>query len=245
MNNRIDFSVFINLRYQQHLVCDQENIIILDVPCPDWFKKELILLPSKRKIVLIEGNQLSKELAKMIKKETLFNQDDNQQNTLLVFPGNGACFVKNSLPKEILGRFSQTNVFAKRGWYDNKDPLVIVGEINPDHLLMLNIKKVVVIDDVISSGNTMRKLYNRNYWKFPRADWFATSWIMQYPRVKVSSGIKGFEETITTSLVEGNQGQRVPINSLSTLLQCPAIAKEYATKCFRNPVVFLKILSEF
>jgi len=244
MHNRIDFSVFTELKYQQHIVCHNQNILILDIPYPNWFKEKLISLPTEQKFIFVETDKLSKTLTGMMKKEVLFCRNDNQQNTLLVFPGNGARFVKNLLPNEIVKKFSQTSVFAKRGWYNTKNPLVVVGEIMPQNLLMLNVKKIVVIDDVISSGSTMSKLYNCNYWKFPRADWFAASWLMQYPRTKVSSGIKGFQKTITTSLVEGNQGKRVSIDSLSTLLQDSEIAENYATR-FKKPIAFLRILSEF
>ena len=245
MHNKIDFSVFTELKHQQYLVSRNQNILILDITYPDWFKKELISLPSQQKFIFVETDKLSKALTEMIKKEVLFCQNDNCRNTLLVFPGNGACFVKDSLPNEIVEKFSQTSVFAKRGWYDTKNPLVVVGEIMPQHLLMLDVEKILVIDDVISSGSTMRKLYNRNHYKFPRADWFAATWLMQYPRTKTPSGIKGFRKIITMILVEGKQGQRVPINSLSTLLQDSEIAENYAVAHFKKPMAFLKLLANF
>jgi len=237
-NQKTDLSVFTNLVYQEHILCDEKNVIILDIPYPKWFKKEVISLQSQRNFVFVENDNLSQDLAKMIKKELV----NTEQDTLLVFPGNGSCFVRQTLSNKITNDFSWTSIFAKRGWYDDKNPLAIVGEIMPKRTLILGIKRVLVIDDVISSGITMRKIYQRNYWKFPQADWLAATWLMQSPRTKAPSGVKGFKKVLTTILVQGSQGKRVPINSLSTLVQEREIAENYAQKHFFHPEQFIQII---
>jgi hypothetical protein len=134
-------------------------------------------------------------------------------------------------------------VYAKRHWEPGIDPVVRVGTILPCQFLVLGVRNIVVVDDVISSGQTLRKLNRENNWRFPGATWFGASWVAQVPTMKAQSGLNGYARVLTACVVEDLRGRKVPINSLSTLRKEPSIARNYAERHFVNPTAFLILIS--
>ncbi|MDO8482475.1 MAG: hypothetical protein Q7S86_01490 [bacterium] len=120
-----------------------------------------------------------------------------------------------------------------------RNPIVTAGEVLPSRSVCPEIKTVLVVDDVVSSGLTLRKLAERNRHKFPQAIWYACTLISRLEKVK------GYEEVISVLYVPPDEhGKKTPINSLSTLQQDGEIQRAYATRYFKNPSKFIGLLSD-
>ncbi len=210
------------------------QVIILDEPLTENERSTTCGLETTdgQEVILLEDAQLATGLEKILKPLAV-------SRTLFVFPGNGANFPRRLSPT--CGTILGVGVRAKRFWIPGEDPEVSVGLICPERFLVLGVKNIVVLDDVISSGLTMRKLYKSNAWRFPGARWKACSWLSQaFPS---STAIRGYDEVYTACLVRkvGTIG-KVPINSLSTLRSNLEIADSYARRHFKEPERFLEIL---
>lgn len=93
-----------------------------------------------------------------------------------------------------------------------------------------------MIDDVISSGETVRKLRKENEKFIPMAEWQAVTWVTQE-----AAATKGFSAVFAVETV-GTKERKSPINSLSTLVECQKIAESYARRNFgERAESFLKI----
>jgi len=189
--------------------------------------KQLILLDTKKLAVDLEGS-----LQEIIQKE-----DD----ILFVFPGNGSNYPRAL--SQICQQSYGVGVYAKRFWTPGADPIARAGAIMPEIFMNLRVATIVVVDDVISSGQTMYKLYKNNEWRFPRAKWIGACWLSQVPQMKAISGVNGYERIVAACVVEGPNKRRVPINSLSTLRSEPAIAQDYARRHFSKGGDFLRLIS--
>jgi len=226
------------LQFGQHLYTEG-RIILLDVETKSSFEKSLMSLDTidKKELIVLDAQTLSAKLSLLLDDHKIYQQPND---VLTVFPGNGSL-----KPKEFM-RFKKNHqtayAFAKRYWEPGENPQVYVSEIMTDCFIDLKTTNILVIDDVISSGMTMQKLFEHNAWKFPRASWTAATWISQMPRQKAESGINGFSQMITAYITEGPGGKFVPINSLSTLLECPKITQNYALRHFAKPEKFLELL---
>ena len=212
------------------------RIILIDEPLSVDVRSELTNLRTTddQELIFIEDRSLAINLEKIlndiIKKE---------QNILFVFPGNGSNYPRKL--SQIWKNYPNTGVNAKRIWQQGTDPVAIVDIILPEMFLIMNIKTIIVVDDVISSGLTLRKLYQKNSWRFTQAKWIGTSWISQ----DLVNGIRGYEYIETSCLIKKYSGSgKVPINSLSTLRNNSEIAKNYAQRHFKEPEIFLEILQK-
>lgn len=157
-------------------------------------------------------------------------------STLVVFPGNGASIVRRYVPKGWLHAWNWIGVDAKRIWIPGEDPQTVVGRIADR--MMLGIKTIIIMDDVISSGATIRRIKELNEPWIPGAVWDAWAWVRQK-----SANTKGFSRVNSTEWV-GTFQRKTPINSLTTLLENPEIARSYAERNFSNPAAFLAALEE-
>lgn len=170
-----------------------------------------------------------------------------EKDVLFVFPGNGASSAKSlsgiCTHLDCLRDVSQFSVFAKRFWTPGSEPVAMAGQIKPEIFMNLAVKTIVVVDDVISSGKTMQKLRQNNSWRFPRAKWIGVCWISQEFTDQTASCLKGYERIFAACEIWG-RGKKVPLNSLSTLVECPEIARSYAERHFFNPEKFLAALKE-
>jgi len=221
--------------YGEYLYTESPIILVdvdvfwLDKTCLSWQKTI-----DDKKPLLFESAYLANLLELALGKYL-----EPCEERLVVFPGNGAIDAKDSL--EYWKDYNCVNVYAKRKWQVGNDPEVIVDEIFTE---WPSVKEILVIDDAISSGETMKKLCEKNANKFPEASWTGACWISQKPRSKAPAGIPGFKKAIAGLVVEGPQGRRVPINSLSTLIKDQEIAQKYTLRYFQDPEKFLRILEE-
>ncbi|MBI2427149.1 MAG: phosphoribosyltransferase [Candidatus Kerfeldbacteria bacterium] len=166
-----------------------------------------------------------------------FGEVARDQSTLLVFPGNGANVVRGYLPQEWLERCKWRAVEAKRIWEPGQPPRAIVGRISPQRLGSM--RCVIIVDDVISSGATIREIMHVNDPWIPNAKWYAFSWIRQ-----TSAFTKRFDGVYSAWEPVGTNTMKVPINSLSTLLAHPELADSYARRNFADPAPLLTLLGE-
>jgi len=158
-------------------------------------------------------------------------------STLLVFPGRGAEIVRSGLPDSWLVQWKWASVYAKRDWELGQSPRVSVGHIFPDGL-HLELTNVVIIDDVVSSGLTCKKLMIINNPWFPRARWHITTWVMQR-----AASLRGFE-IIRAVCSVGTKETKTSVQSLSTLLLDKEIASGYIERHIANKSGFLDLLEE-
>ena len=230
-------SRFNQLRYVTHLYTDG-RIILVDVPLESCTKEEMGRLKTVdgKELVFLETEQLAKDLEhfleELIKKE---------KDILFVFPGNGSNYPKSV--SRVCQEVNGVGVYAKRIWTPGSDPFAVAGSIMPEVFLNLFVQTIIVVDDVISSGQTMYKLHRNNEWRFPRAKWIAATWVAQVPQMKARSGVNGYDYSVVACMVEGPNKRRVPINSLSTLREQPAMAENYAKRHFSDSGTFLSLVS--
>lgn len=151
--------------------------------------------------------------------------DLDRSKTVLVFPGNGANLLKKYLSEDWLSNWQTAGVFAKRFWEPGQDPYVIVERIFPDYMA-LGIDKIVLLDDVVSSGMTFRKVREKNIPWIPNAQWLGATWIAQE-----AAKTTGFE-TVFSAKIFGSKNAKVPIISLSTLISEKEIAVSFAKRNF-------------
>ena len=148
--------------------------------------------------------------------------------TLLVFPGNGANLLRREIvsinPNWLSAWPYQEALKAKRLWEPGKPPEALVGRFGDS--VYVGLKQVIVLDDVVSSGDTCRQVYRHNYPYTPGADWLACTWVAQ--RSARLRGFKGLDALVWA----GTSAQRAPINSLSTLIERPEICRIYAERNF-------------
>lgn len=215
------------------------RIILLDVETGPSLRQSLLSLKTidLKELIVLDASVMSGKLASMLEDSQWYG---NNSQVLTVFPGNGSL-----KPKDFLRMAPGQKVayaFAKRYWKPGENPLIHVGEIQTESFLHPEITTIIAIDDVVSSGQTMQKLCERNAWKFPRASWHAATWLTQVPRQKGLAGINGYAQMIAAFVAEGPNGKLAPINSLSTLQECPEIAASYARRHFADPQQFLSLI---
>lgn len=155
--------------------------------------------------------------------------------TLLIFPGNGANVLRRYIPIEWLDNWQCINVSAKRFWQPGSYPRVIVNPVVANKVLV-GFKMVVVIDDVVSSGLTMKLIREKSMPWLPGVRWNFVTWVMQR-----SANIRGYDLSNVAEFV-GTPGTKAPINSLSTLMQNQLILRDYASRHIRDPDNFIKFI---
>ena len=219
----------------RHLVVTDGRIILVDEHLSDGARKNLEELETAdgKEVLFLEDTELATGLEEFLA--------EIPRNTLLVFPGNGSNYPRKL--SRVCGEFTAVEVQAKRCWIPGSNPVVTIGLIFPERFLVLGIESILVVDDVVSSGLTMRKLYQNNAWRFPGARWQGAAWISQLPQGNARSGIRGYDFLLVACLVRKTSEGRVPVNSLSTLRQNPEIAESYARRHFRWPEEFLRLIS--
>lgn len=212
------------------------RVILVDVPFNAETSAELLNLRSidGRELLLLDVQEAADLL------EVFLGKVSEHEDALFVFPGNGSNYPKSRslICREVHG----VGVYAKRIWTPGTDPIAIAGTIAPEVFMDLRTRLIIVVDDVISSGQTMYKLYRNNEWRFPRAEWIGVTWFSQALCMKSSSGVKGYNSVFASFLVEGVSGKKVPINSLSTLREQPAIAESYANRHYADVKKFLQLI---
>ena len=228
---------FKQLSYAKYLYTDG-RIILVDVPLEPRAKEAMGCLKTVdgKEFVFLETEQLAMDLERFLEELV-----GGEKNILFVFPGNGSNYPKSV--SRICQEATGVGVFAKRIWTPGSDPFAVAGSIMPEVFLNLFVQTIVVVDDVISSGQTMYRLHRNNEWRFPRAKWIAATWVAQIPQMKARSGVSGYDRSVVACIVEGPNKRRVPINSLSTLREQPVITENYAKRYFLDASAFLRFIS--
>lgn len=184
------------------------------------------------------GRVLSgRKMTEMIENWELWNYFDPER-TLVVFAGHGSGYVRQHLSSDFFQKWLMVDVFAKRDWErgaEGANPYAMVGRMS-DYHLTYGVQSIVVVDDVISSGVTMRKLYDMNSPWFPGALWFGVTWIKQN-----ATTLKRFHN-VYAAVEVGDSNFRVPINSVSTLIEKIEVRLDYAKCNFSNPEPFLQAI---
>lgn len=187
-------------------------------------------------LILLLANDLAVALEKFLENVVVARED-----VLFVFPGNGSNWPKKF--SKVCQQNFGASVYAKRFWTPGNDPVATAGLIMPEVFMNLKVKTIVVVDDVISSGKTMNNLWQNNAWRFPRAKWIGAAWLAQVPQMRANSGVKGYDQIFASLVLKGSNQRKVPINSLSTLIEQPAIAQNYAQRHFARPEEFTSLIS--
>lgn len=207
-----------------------QKYIILDVPSVDD-QRVVSRLREEFHCTPVSGKEVSSQLV-----EEKFWEKFPVATTLLVFPGNGAGIVREYLPRNWLARWQWMTVTAKRVWIPGEAPRAIVGRIA--NSMLLGFSHVIVMDDVVSSGVTIRNIRQTNSPWIPNTRWVSVSWIAQR-----SAGTRGFAQ-VHAGLFVGDERRKAPINSLSTLLCDEAILRSYARRNFEGDATFISFMQE-
>lgn len=195
-----------------------EKVLIIDVDCP--IDTELF---SNFGLKIVFAQEMTKALLD-------FNiwKEINPWQTLLIFPGNGSNLVKKEIEKLNLGFLEiwpyKVSIPAKRFWVPGQHPVASVGSIGQG--VYVGLKQVIIIDDVVSSGETCRKVYKKNHIYTPGAKWQSICWVGQR-----SASLKKFSSFRAVEFF-GEENKKAPINSLSTLIDNQEICKSYADRNF-------------
>lgn len=211
-----------------------EKFLIVDIEVGDDFKE---ILAEKFGLTIFDAKAMTNDLLIWQGWRSL-----EPRSTLIVLPGNGASIVKkhiDNVKSFWLYRWPwKAFPYAKRVWVPGENPQAFVGRINQG--VLIGIKTVVVIDDVISSGETIRKLRKENESFIPNTQWQAITWVMQEAAIT-----NGYSSVFAVKAV-GSKERKVPINSLSTLVERRDIAESYARRNFgKEAEAFLKIIESF
>lgn len=184
-------------------------------------------------VYLLNEKGMISELEEMVVKRL------DPKSTLFLYPGNSARYIRSSGFAE---EFESRNMHAKRIWNPGEDPVVIVHSLEYERLIDPSIKTILVVDDVVSSGLTLRKVYERTAWKFPNATWYAA------PLISRERKLPFFKDLICVYYIAMVNSKKVPINSIGALIEDRAMRENYFIRNFNRGVIlsesFEKILSE-
>jgi len=167
-------------------------------------------------------------------KELLYETLSFHANdTLFIYPGESARYIKD------LGfslDYEEQAISAKRFWIPNNDPVVLVGRTEPD-AIDCSVENIIVVDDVISSGTTMSKVYKNNCWKYPKARWYAVTPFSRKER------LANYKDVFCSFVIEDVNNKKPPINSLSTLIKSPEMRATYLERNFVDSKKFIDSLN--
>lgn len=148
----------------------------------------------------------------------------NPANSIVVFPGRGAVDVYASIKDGLAAAWlHQIRLIShKRLCPPGMSPVAIAERIYQNRMV-LGCQNVIIVDDVISSGATCRRVRADNMPWIPGASWHALCWVRQ-----AVTNLKGFESVFAANEV-GNS-QLAAINSLSTLVNDRVVAAKFANR---------------
>lgn len=194
-----------------------------------------------RDVVFFDADNMTSEL--MSAKPNI--EEDGQ---LIVFPLNGAIQVSKrlSLSDEVPQAFvnvkrDPSNLVSGRYILDGEELLDIVSDYKPE--------QIKIIDDVVAKGFTVQEIRKFTESAFGRTYlWSIACWMMAYPAksTKSESGVDGFDNLETSILYYGENGKRVPLNSLSTWVYSSdkreTVLDSYAEKYTNQKDEFIKLI---
>lgn len=226
-----------NLKYAEFKTVTSP-VILLDIGlnemCVDQLNKTVTA--NGQTLEILEGSKLIKTVERIIQK--LYKEDEE---TIFIFPGRGSKYILDN--SKVCGRLKIKDVHAERIWIPGENPLLRIGQVEGPPFLDTKTRTIVVVDDVVASGQTMRQLRLRNSFKFSaNPTWVGVSLASRFPEMNTKSGIIGYEQTYTGCILTKTDGRKPPINSMSTLIKQPEIAQDYASRNLKNPKDFMSLI---
>jgi|WetSurMetagenome_2_1015567.scaffolds.fasta_scaffold00385_22 hypothetical protein len=165
---------------------------------------------------IVDGLSLTRDLITLIKKDNILDL-----NPLIIYPGNGARSVK-SFAASIDARFDN-GIYLPTG-----RTMVRKGEfkLSVDYSSLpqrINTKNILIIDDVVASGQTARTIAYGIKNRFQNAKCMIAAWLFLTPidsqNIDSQSGLENINKTFTSLALKGNAVSRPPINSLSCFIK--------------------------
>ncbi|MDO8429514.1 MAG: phosphoribosyltransferase [Candidatus Daviesbacteria bacterium] len=253
---------FPNLKYDEFLTIDnsQQRLAIDDLSYKypklrSQFQDaiELFVLACKGFTNVYSVEDLAFNLSKNI---NCFLRGLNPDETILVFPGEGAKQVQSQIPTSISEIFKNINIEVRRQLAPNM-AVMGVNIMTPSSvikkLLPSKITTCILLDDVITTGATAFAIKD-TVDERSKFDWQAASWMMLSPlQVKnrkdddLRSGLSGYSRTITGLIYQGESG--IPANnSLSTFAgsgpKSESVITRYREKYVENQLVFTEAIMQ-
>ncbi len=175
-------------------------------------------------IQIVDAEKMTDDLLTLLSDKALLNEE-----TLLIFPGNGAEDVLKQLSFQYpaISSNNSEQLSTKRTLIR---PGVFDLSVDYSPLPSGNFGDVIIIDDVIASGQTASTIaYTlKEYFPFSRIS--LAAWMMLPPTMKInkqsSSGVGYVDRTIVSTVLKGNYMGRPPVNSLSGLIDEGETSKE-------------------
>ena len=192
---------------------------------------------------VVDGISLTKDMVTLIEKSGVLNT-----NPLIIYPGNGSQSVKNFIAS-IDKRFIINTVdlptqrtMIRNGEFDlsvNYSPL-------PQSI---NTGTVVIIDDVVASGQTAQTIASEIKMRFTDARCILATWLFTIPtkpeNKKSPSGVMGIDQTLASMVLKGNLTSRPPINSLSCFMRNENKYEEMKTNFLDRYILDQQVFKKF
>lgn len=208
-------------------------IIINDLPINNSMLYEkifpLLKMPHLASVVNVDDCVLN--LAEQL-------QDLSDIRTLFVFPGNGAKDFFNRLAVLGVNFPKSLDIFASRIWQRGHQPVVTVNWRVIENLD--SICRVVIIDDVVSSGETILQVKKSSPDLLKRLNWQTVCWVFKH---SAQDQIKKEFVSVETDILGKRINGRLAINSFSTLTKRHDVLESFAQTHAKNPTEFCLMVS--
>lgn len=166
---------------------------------------------------VVDGLSLTKDMVTLIKKSGVLSY-----NPLIIYPGNGSQSVRRYL-------ISADKQFALNSVsLPTQRTMIRNGEfdltVNYFPLAQnINTGTVLIIDDVVASGQTAQSIAAELKKRFPSIRCVLATWLFVMPtrpeNKNSDSGIRDIDQTLSSIVLKGNLTSRPPINSLSCFIR--------------------------
>lgn len=189
---------------------------------------------------VVDGMSLTKDIATLIEKSGVLDA-----NPLIIYPGNGAQSVRDFITSFDKG-FNNNAIGLP-----TERTMIRNGEfrLGVDYSSLpqrIDTGTVLIIDDVVASGQTAQTIALEIKTRFPEVRCVLATWLFLMPTKPENknsvSGISGVDQTITSIALKGNNTARPPINSLSCFKRSEnkyeAMKANFFNKYISNPKVF-------
>ena len=194
---------------------------------------------------IVDGMSLTKGVVTLIERSGVLNT-----YPLIIYPGNGAQSVKDfiaSIDKRFINAVDlpTQRTMIRNGKFD----LYIDYSSLPESI---NAKTVLIIDDVVATGQTAQSIAAELKKRFPSIQCILATWLFVMPTKLENknsiSGIEGIDQTLASIVLKGNLTSRPPINSLSCFIRSENKYEEmkanFLEKYIEDKNKFQRILEE-
>lgn len=207
-------------------------------------KVEKLNIASNITLQVVDGFDLTQNLL-----ETLLRENVLQDDTLIVIPGNGAKVVSDYINQQSSILVPERTIFLKTKRIKQKDGFNVSVDFSP--LSDRQVKNILIIDDVVSTGQTASTIAKGIKERFPQSRCLLAAWLFVSPSVrenqKTGSGVSEIDKTYTSIILKGNYVGKPPINSLSCFIRSGTkydeVKENFMQKYIRNPEEFIDIIN--